>query len=341
MAKLVTVVIAARNRPDELATTLQALRQQTYEPLELVVIDDASDVDLRPIVEANWPEAYVLKNDHPVGLVVSKNRGFQIARGTYIISLDDDSCFVHPDDISCAVTRMESERSIGALAFRIHNGITPPDKFPPGLHEQYVSTYVGCGAMIRKEAFEQAGNYREMFVYYIEDPEHSLRLIGSGWSVLFFPDVLVHHRKSPIGRSDGRIWGFSARNEIWMLFLNLPVPALLYELPWKIFVHTIEALRRLEIRWALWAIVSAINGLPHVLAARNPIGWRTYRKYLAVRIRRIRTAEEYEKSALPSLRELATWLASTWWHRRRARPFWDKRMGGKGRSDAATYSEHA
>ncbi|MDE2130337.1 MAG: glycosyltransferase, partial [Betaproteobacteria bacterium] len=39
----VSIIVPTRNRPDTLAIALQSIRQQTYEFLDIIVVDDASD----------------------------------------------------------------------------------------------------------------------------------------------------------------------------------------------------------------------------------------------------------------------------------------------------------
>ena len=48
MTPLVSVLIVTRNRPAELHKTLMDLRLQAYSPLELIVVDDASDEPIAP-----------------------------------------------------------------------------------------------------------------------------------------------------------------------------------------------------------------------------------------------------------------------------------------------------
>src|ERR1035441_11106060 len=88
---LVTVLITAKDRPDELRRTLHRLSEQRYPALELLVVDDASTISLEPIVRSAWPNAQFFRNDTPHGLVANRSFGMRAARGRYVLSLDDDS----------------------------------------------------------------------------------------------------------------------------------------------------------------------------------------------------------------------------------------------------------
>ena len=337
---LVSVLIVARNRPAELADTLQLLQRQMYPRIEVIVIDDNSEVSLDRCTENISLNIRWIKNSSRLGYIASRSNGFAAAQGEYILLLDDDSCLTEANDLECAINRVNSDKAIAVLAFAVHNGLhlnaSCKDR---DMTERYVNTYTGCGALISKKALEQTGPYRDFFQYYAEEVEHSARLINQGWLILYFPSVLVHHRKSSLDRSEGRIWAYSARNEIWTTLIICPLPNLLFWLPWKIAVHTLECLRRFEICWAAWAIWSFIAGLPEVLNVRNPVTRQTIKKLRAAQVRRILSGPDFEHPQAPTLAENWSWLTKTWWRRRRVRAFWDRRSGNLGSSQVQTYSQ--
>lgn len=162
---LVTILITARNRPNELRRTLAELSRQTYRPVELLVIDDASDSSLEPIVRESWADSRFERNSVNRGLVASRSVGMQIAAGEFVASLDDDSCFTQPDALERAVSRMKAEPEIGILTFLLHNGrVAPADC--PAMPERYVASFTGGGSLIRRKVIQQIGGYRDFYFYY-------------------------------------------------------------------------------------------------------------------------------------------------------------------------------
>jgi len=321
----VTILITARNRPEELAKTLQTLRDQTYSNLEMVVIDDASDIPLQEVVRRAWPAATVLRNESPIGLVEGRSVGMATAEGTYILILDDDSCLTRPDDIDRAVARLEAEPEIAVLSFLIYERPALPPSLPTGGTERYVHTFSGGAQMMRKRAAKEVGGYRDFYFYGGEEAEYSLRLLDHGWRILKFPSVVVHHRKSPIGRSLGRIWAYSFRNSVWTVLLLYPFPRVIGMLVWRVFVNVLEMIRRGELRWGLWVAKSLVRDLPSVIRRRKPISLQTIR---TVESLSVRTITKYEAAMLAQrvgLRERWQWFRTVWWRRRRERAFWDRR----------------
>ncbi|HEX8321731.1 glycosyltransferase family 2 protein [Longimicrobium sp.] len=328
---LVSVSITAHNRPDDLRLTLRRLGEQTHRPLEVIVVDDASDVELEPVVREEWPDAVYRRNPRNLGAHASRSWAMQHARGEYILTLDDDSFPVDPHAVGHAVARFEREPAVGVLAFQIHEGLEPPDPAVAPQPERYVHTFINCGQMMRAETARAVGGFRDFFVHYAEEGELALRVLDHGWRIVLFPSV-VHHRMSPIGRSNARIWAYIFRNTLWTAVLNFPFPRVLVELAWKLFVNGIEAVRIGQPRLAAWALGSFLRGLPRALRLRRPMSREALRVYDVVRFREVATAEELGRARPPTVRERLHWLREVWLRRPRARPFWDRRPGRLGRS---------
>lgn len=88
---LVSVVIPTYNRADDIVDAVRSVRDQTYEPLEILVVDDASvdDTPLR-IQEIQDDDLRYFRQDHNQGASASRNTGIQAARGDWIAFLDSD-----------------------------------------------------------------------------------------------------------------------------------------------------------------------------------------------------------------------------------------------------------
>lgn len=284
---VVTVLITARNRPDELAKTLRLLQRQRYERLEVMVIDDASDSPLGPVALREWPDAKLARNESPVGYMRSRSHGMTQATGEYVMSLDDDSCLTRPDDIQRAVLRLEREPQLAVLTFFLYEGDDLPSTLPSGEGERYVGTFSGCAHMIRKDAIQAVGGYRDLYFYYAEEPEYSIRLIAAGWRILSYPAVVVHHRVSPIGRSWGRILAYSYRNNVWTALLLYPFPRVMATASWRVLLNSVKMTRRGELRWLMWAVGSLLSGLPWVVRHRAPVSTRVMRTLDSLNVRMV------------------------------------------------------
>jgi len=87
----VSVIIPTYNRAEVLPRAIKSVLAQTYDDLELIIVDDASTDDTAAIVEQfddNRVQYYCL--DKNSGANVARNLGIDNAKGDYIAFLDSD-----------------------------------------------------------------------------------------------------------------------------------------------------------------------------------------------------------------------------------------------------------
>ena len=106
---MVSVVLATYRREAPLKYALQSLMRQTYENIEIIVVDDNDDPVWNDIVRSavsECGEAVRLIENHPnLGSANARNAGIQQASGEYITFLDDDDVYL-PDKIARQVAAM-------------------------------------------------------------------------------------------------------------------------------------------------------------------------------------------------------------------------------------------
>jgi GT2 family glycosyltransferase len=332
----VAVIITARNRPDELLRTLKELKRQSYPNMQVVVIDDASEPSLQSLVLGEWPESVFIRNETCRGLIANRSHAMRSVTADLIVSLDDDSCFTHPNDLMLAVERMQAESRAGILTFRVYAGTGPVPSGLQVLQEQYVSSFIGCGHLIRSALVAELGGYRDFYFYYGEEAEYSLRAWDHGWRVLFFPSVLIHHRVSSANRSRGGILRYSVRNNLWTTLLNMPWPRVALQVIWRLASYTFECFRLLEFRAWFSGLSDCVLGLPSILRMRNPIGQNTLTLLDAVNTMTLTTPEDLSRKRVGRLRFLQI-SCGKWMQRPRARSFWSRNAGDIGRAETVTF----
>jgi glycosyltransferase involved in cell wall biosynthesis len=112
---LVSVVMAVHNGADWILKSVESILQQTYEHLELIVIDDGSVDDSAAIVNAIEDKRIRLfKNEKQSGLVYSLNFGISQARGQYIARMDADDISL-PERISSQMAILQNDKRIVAV----------------------------------------------------------------------------------------------------------------------------------------------------------------------------------------------------------------------------------
>jgi len=109
---LVSVLIPTLNRIALVRRAVESVLEQTFQDLEIVIIDDGS-TDPIASLEAEYPKVRVVRHPRNLGISPARNTGVQAARGKYIAFLDSDDAW-YPRKLERQVALMESRPEIGA-----------------------------------------------------------------------------------------------------------------------------------------------------------------------------------------------------------------------------------
>jgi len=104
---LLTVIVPTRDRPEQLERALQSLQRQTWHPLEVVIVDDASTGSSTDAIATTFTHRGLRirlhRRDSRGGPAVTRNDGLILADGDYVSFLDDDDTLA-PNAIEVAMT---------------------------------------------------------------------------------------------------------------------------------------------------------------------------------------------------------------------------------------------
>jgi len=162
---VVSVVVPTFNRADLVERCLEALAEQTYRPLEVVVVDDCStDETSRALAEFAAAHAdmdlVLLRNEQQRGANPSRNRGIDASRGE-LIAFEDDDCIAEPDWIEQLVAGFASEK-VGAVTGLVEDP-TPRNVYDlafRGTHRVYGKVHatrlVACNMCVRRGLLDGA-----------------------------------------------------------------------------------------------------------------------------------------------------------------------------------------
>lgn len=88
---LVSVVVPTYNRPGMLEEAIGSVVRQTYDNLEILVVDDASETDTREVVEGfGDPRIRYVRREENRGHAAALNTGLRRMSGAYVAFCDDD-----------------------------------------------------------------------------------------------------------------------------------------------------------------------------------------------------------------------------------------------------------
>lgn len=177
---LVSIVLPVYNGERYLASAIESVLNQTYQNIELILVNDCSTDSTEEIIQSyasKDPRIVYLKNEVNLKLPASLNRGFSAAKGQYLTWTSDDNLYMptalarmtefleqHPKT-ALVYCDMDEINDSGTVTRRITVG--EPDRL------LYVNT-VGACFMYRKQAAEVVGEY-DPNCFLVEDYEYWLR----------------------------------------------------------------------------------------------------------------------------------------------------------------------
>lgn len=97
MSTVVSIIMPVYNAGKYLSTTLESVKNQTFQDYELIVVNDGSTDDSLEILYENKKKIPQLRiiNQENSGVSATRNKGIQEAKGAYICFLDADD-YLHP-----------------------------------------------------------------------------------------------------------------------------------------------------------------------------------------------------------------------------------------------------
>ncbi|QCC60451.1 glycosyltransferase [Natrinema thermotolerans] len=86
----VSVIIPTYNRPQKLEEALDTVNNQSYENIEIIVVNDGSDVSYSTVTALDNPNVRYFKHSENQGACAARNTGIKQASGKFLAFLDDD-----------------------------------------------------------------------------------------------------------------------------------------------------------------------------------------------------------------------------------------------------------
>ncbi len=186
-----SVIIPAFNAAGYVSRAIESALQQTYPPLEILVIDDGSADNTAQVV-AEYPTPVRLLCQANGGPGAARNRGVREAQGNWLAFLDADDVWLPnklerqaPYTAQPAVGVVHArEAKAGEAAKATFNALWT------------CNTVQLSSALVRRTAFEEIGGYDEdRALIGVEDWNLWLRLAATEWEIVLCPEAL--HRYTP------------------------------------------------------------------------------------------------------------------------------------------------
>lgn len=196
----ISVVIPFYKRELVIGETLASVFNQTYQPFEIIVVDDASGEDSLNHLIQYVPKIKLVSSPRNGGVSNARNTGVAVAQGDYIAFLDSDDLWA-PDKLAKQVAHLEANPDCTV----VHCGCV--NFFPDGSEKTYINKPVRLNlehlvegshvmfssVLMQRSLYIKSHGFNPKF-RQTEDYEYSFRLIKSGYNIDFIPLPLVRMR---------------------------------------------------------------------------------------------------------------------------------------------------
>jgi len=278
----ISIIILTYNRSELVNKLLSSLVNLEYKPLEIIVVDNASDDDTENIIRQSFKNTKYIRLPKNIG-AGARNQGMKEATGDIIVTLDDDIFGICGDDLRKISKFFLARPMLGALNFKIIDHKT--NEVCNWVHHRPVAAYIEKefltyeiteGAVaFRRKALLEAGYYPEIFFLSHEGPDLALRILDAGYDVVYSSVVTVRHLHSNLGRVSWLNYYYDTRNQFWLAARNFPLGYSLVYLGRGLSGMLFFAIRDGHFMMYFKGIIDAFVGLKEILRERKKLSPNT------------------------------------------------------------------
>jgi GT2 family glycosyltransferase len=292
----ITVLIATRNRVEELRGTL--LRLQALSDVDqIVVVDNASTDKTWHCLRTEFPHVTSLRMPFNLG-AAARTIGAMATNAAYVAFCDDDSWW-EEGSLSRAADILDAHPRLAVVA--AHLTVHPTGRPDPlnvamatGLPRVAnvpgvpVLGFLGCAVIVRRSAFLSAGGFDPRWHIGGEELPLALDLAAAGWELAYIEDVRAVH--CPSRRRDSYTRRrTTARNDAWCAWTRRSMRGG--------FAQTKELLQSgLRDRAVRQGLLDAVRGAIPMLSERRPVPVGIERQLAALDAHRRRNEHERKRT---------------------------------------------
>ena len=249
----VTIVIPNYNGEKYLVSCLKALYDNTEEDIQVIVVDNGSADQAIVEAKALYPQVRYILLDRNYGFCKAVNIGIRASDTEYVLLLNNDTeiekGFV--ESLLLTIKRNQNIFSVEAkmIQYRNRNLLDSAGTYYNALgwafargrdtsaerYDTCCRTYAACAgaALYRKKIFDEIGYFDEKHFAYLEDIDVGYRARIYGYINIYEPKAHVVHIGSA---STGSRYNefkvkYSGRNNIYLIYKNMPLLQIILNLP--------------------------------------------------------------------------------------------------------------
>jgi GT2 family glycosyltransferase len=308
---LFSVIILNWNGRHLLEECLESVSSQSFRDFETIVVDNGStDGSVDWLKDRCGDAVSTVALPSNLGFAGGNNAGIRVARGRYLILLNNDTA-VDPGWLAALADAVRRHPDAGMFTPKILNYYRRDEIdntghliYPDGLargrdrlekddgrfdEEGETLWPSGCAGVYKKEMLDEIGLLDESFFAYGEDVDLGLRGRWARWGCYYVPKAVVYHKYSATtGAYSPRKAFLAERNRFWILMKNFLWRDILVSPVWTAYRYGMHlkgamtgqgASGRFEGAFPVWRLFLAtlsaeaagLAGLPRLMKDRRGI----------------------------------------------------------------------
>jgi len=197
---MISAIVTTYNRPDLVREAIDSALAQTYEDLEVIVVDDGS-TDETPEVLASYGDRIRVVTKPNGGVASARNAGIRASSGELLAFLDDDDIWL-PEKTAVQAAYMAEHPEIGicytdCARFNEHGELGDPDRKPltGRVFTEFVENYfiIFSTIVVPRAAIDRVGMFDEE--YLRQDDLDFMARILEHYPAGYVDEKLIRRRK--------------------------------------------------------------------------------------------------------------------------------------------------
>jgi len=202
---LVSIIVSCYNHENYIEECILSIINQSYDNIELIVIDDGSSDNSATLLEQLQQEhGFYFEKQKNQGLTKTLNKAIVIAKGKYIAPLGSDDLIL-PNKTAIQVDYLEKRKDIAVVGGNItcigEHGQVKQKQRHKGYREVDFDTIfkqpklipAAPSVMIRADALKEIGGYNTEC--NLEDLYLWLTITRAGYKITVLEDIVAHYRE--------------------------------------------------------------------------------------------------------------------------------------------------
>lgn len=224
----VSIITVSYNTKDKLSGLLQSVADAKIGlDYQIIVVDNASTDSTTKMLEQQFPDVILIKNNQNIGFARACNIGFNRSDGQFLLFLNPDT-EIKPHVVEKLAEFASRHADCGIVAPQLLNGDGSPqasvrnlptlwrairqywlrergayDFYIPSGDEVSVESVTGAAMLTSRNVFAKVGGFDERYFMYFEDLELCRKIMALGYKIYYLPQLAIIHHKGASAKAIG------------------------------------------------------------------------------------------------------------------------------------------